>query len=727
VYAYVIKVTPLFRLSEWTADVPWDSVAAALASGVGLGSGAPVRQHLGGLPALLPDPSPNLDIGPTIGDFRFLDILLSANVRLTHGEAGCWVRRRWLTANPQDVNLEQTGNLLCLPGVANAVLTAAGAALGAYASHVVAIPFYGAVKAIEIGIDATRLNALAHDPGISGGEALVESLNAVWRSQIGNELEWLVAELNQIILSKGLSKSRGNGKRGPGWQVAVGLEERGDDDCYRANSIELIFDTATTAYIDYINTLLDNAHRFHIGGYISVRFSSRSRAHLSMHNVATPLAVSIEVASLHGLEGNDGWIRFAEATATAMGGRPHWGQQNQLTAGDVLGLYRLEDLEAWSHQCFRMVGPSSQTFSNRYTRQRGLEPLQRQATAFAMISPAVLDLGSVLETTLVTRERALTIANVGSGALTVQQVRVAGPQGAAFTVTPHPPGAWPVILIRGASLTIDLRFQSAAVGEQEARVEVTTLDHRSGRVTTIHALVRATLVAPDMDVVPAVINFGVVAAGNEPQRNILVTNTGSSLLRFRVDPSAAASPFEWIGDPPLRWRSVRPGEAATVTVHYRPRATGRHSSQVTIVSERETAAVRLFGERLPLSVPDLQVIPHQLDFGAVAIGSTERRQVVLANDSTANLIVRGAHIEGAGSASFMVAGETSVIVRAGEAGVLTIGFTPAVSSSGPQLAALVIESNAAADPVVSVPLYGVASPVRPAAAWLEPMLGIMMR
>jgi hypothetical protein len=284
-----------------------------------------------------------------------------------------------------------------------------------------------------------------------------------------------------------------------------------------------------------------------------------------------------------------------------------------------------------------------------------------------------------------------------------------------------------VILIRGASLTVDLRFQSAAVGEQEARVEVTTLDQRSGRVATIHAVIRANVVAPDMDVLPTAINFGLVPAGHETQRNILVTNGGSYPLRFRVDPSAPASPFEWIGDPPLRWRSVRPGEAATVTVHYRPRATGRHASQVTIESERETAIVPLFGERLPLSVPDLQVIPRQLDFGTVAIGGTSTRQLVLANDSTANLIVHGAHVEGTGSASFSVAGEAAAVVRAGETAVLALGFTPAAGSSGPQLATLVIESNAAAAPGVSVPLTGVTSPVRSAAAWLEPMLGIMMR
>jgi hypothetical protein len=93
-----------------------------------------------------------------------------------------------------------------------------------------------------------------------------------------------------------------------------------------------------------------------------------------MHNVSTPLAVSIEVTSLANLEGNDGWIDFAEKTGKEMGGRPHWGQQNKMSVNDLITLYNFDDINAWKEQCRRMVGPFSTTFSNNYTRQRGLEP-----------------------------------------------------------------------------------------------------------------------------------------------------------------------------------------------------------------------------------------------------------------------------------------------------------------------------------------------------------------
>ena len=120
-------------------------------------------------------------------------------------------------ANPGHARAEPRGrrNPICHPGVANAVLVAAGAALGAYAAQVAAIPFYGAVKALQIGFDATRLNTLAHDPDITGGDALAESLNAVWRAQIGDELEFLIADLNHVILKTGFSDALGDGTARP--------------------------------------------------------------------------------------------------------------------------------------------------------------------------------------------------------------------------------------------------------------------------------------------------------------------------------------------------------------------------------------------------------------------------------------------------------------------------------------------------------------------------------
>ena len=147
------------------------------------------------------------------------------------------------------------------------------------------------------------------------------------------------------------------------------------------NSIEIIFDATNTNYIDFLDILAREGHGYQQSGYLSVRYSRKSEAFLSMHNVEGSLAVSIEVVSLHGFAQNDRWMRFVEARGIELGGRPHWGQQNNLQAFEVMRLYG-DKAESWREQLARVIGTST-TFSNDYTDQRGLEPfgITRDVTA----------------------------------------------------------------------------------------------------------------------------------------------------------------------------------------------------------------------------------------------------------------------------------------------------------------------------------------------------------
>src|SRR5690606_10451406 len=180
---------------------------------------------------------------------------------------------------------------------------------------------------------------------------------------------------------EGLSGSM-SGVRGPSWQVMAGVEENVTSQCYRANSVEVVFGLDSRAYLDFIDELLDAGSGYQQAGYVSLRFSRKTSALLSMHNVDSPMAASIEVASLAGLPDNDIWLEFVERRAVELGGRPHWGQQNRLTGSQVSSLYGADKLNEWREQLLRITG-HSQTFSNDYTRRRGLEPtgLRRHVTA----------------------------------------------------------------------------------------------------------------------------------------------------------------------------------------------------------------------------------------------------------------------------------------------------------------------------------------------------------
>lgn len=331
--------------------------------------------------------------------------------------------------------------------------------------------------------------------------------------------------------------------------------------------------------------------------------------------------------------------------------------------------------------------------------------VDRPASAYAMIAPPVLDLGEVRRDTLVTRDRSLTVSSVGPVPVVIEDVRLGGAQAAAFAVVPHPPRAFPVTLQPGEAFPVSVRFQSARVGEHEARVEVIGAD-LVGAPVTVQAVLLADVVAPDMDVLPTAINFGLVQVGQQVTRNVLVTSYGTAPLRFRVDPPASQTPFQWSGDGPNSWRSLPPGEAQIIAIRYTPTAVGTHSSSVVIASDDETVSVSLFGEGVPGPQPEIRTIPRQLSFGVVNVGTTATLQLTLANDGAAPLKINTAAIEGPDRKLFALPGPAPTVIKAGQAAVLAVSFTPAAAVAGGHRSTLVIESNAGNDPRLEVSLFG---------------------
>lgn len=173
-----------------------------------------------------------------------------------------------------------------------------------------------------------------------------------------------------------------SGKRGASHLVISGFRDQSLQTCFRADSIEPIFDAHSSKYIDFLDAVLNTAPQFQQAGYISLRWSGPSTATMSMHNVASAGAVAIEVTSLKNLPQNPPWMNLVHTLAVGQGGRPHWGQINQLDASTVSKLYG-SALQAWITTLGALVGSAS-IFSNAYTTQRGLEPPQSAVTPTIM-------------------------------------------------------------------------------------------------------------------------------------------------------------------------------------------------------------------------------------------------------------------------------------------------------------------------------------------------------
>jgi FAD binding domain len=349
IYSYVLRVVPAFRLAEWTTRIPAVALSAALRAGVTSGT------FLAPLLAMLPPPPASLN-AINIPSPRIVEVAFD-----TDNLDMCYVKRRWLTGDPTDLGLSNALNPLCLIGAAG-VLTAAIGVLGPFGG----IPLYGAAVATEIAILSTSFTA---NPGQTAGEMLAQALSAFWRLSLG----WAIPQLTGIEFGLQYQDSMGAGRRGPSHLIMSGYREQSLQGCYRGDSIEVMFDAHSTGYVDFLDAIVATARNFKQAGWLSLRWSAMSRATLSMHNFSSAHAVAIEVTSLRGLPDNAAWMSFIESVAVMGGGRPHWGQINNLNVTSTVIRFG-SNVNAWRSALSSVVG-SAITFSNVFTALRGLEPL----------------------------------------------------------------------------------------------------------------------------------------------------------------------------------------------------------------------------------------------------------------------------------------------------------------------------------------------------------------
>jgi len=354
IYSLILEAVPAYSLARERTIVPLNSVINWLREGIDQGSFVdPLLRNL-------PPPSANLNAAVRGIRPRAMELVIdSRNPGNVH------VLRRWEATGP-DIDMAFESNPLCDAG-APVIILAAATGLAALGMNPVA------VKDPLMLLDPARLprlikkqdelaRALANQR-LTPGEALAMVTNAYWDLGLSK-----VPDLLVLAVYNGQFKTQ----RGPSYAVMTGDPAFNTSTCYRANSCEIMFDAADRRYTDLVATLAAQAPGYNQAGYISLRYSRRSRALLSMHNVKSDHAVSIEVSTLKGLSGSASWIENVLFRAQEMGGRPHWGQQNHPDVAQVNRLYP-ETFDRWRAVLGGLSG-GSRLFSSTFTWTRGLEP-----------------------------------------------------------------------------------------------------------------------------------------------------------------------------------------------------------------------------------------------------------------------------------------------------------------------------------------------------------------
>ena len=370
IYSYVVRTVKAFRLAEWTCKFDTSALISRLRAGQSSGT------FLQPLLSVLPQPPAGLG-ALDIDHPRGLEVAFNSQ-----DLAQCWVKRRWITNDPTDLENDYTEDFLCHIG-APGVLAISTAALGAATSASFAIPIAGPFLATLVGSKIAWLQGeLAHNPQMSAGEMLAKSLQATW--DIGGGP--IINEISKPLFDARFKATTTTGKRGISHLIISGFPEGSLQNCYRANSVEPVFDAHQSGYLDFLEKVIAAAPAKKQSGYFSLRWSATSRATLGMHNHDSAHAVAIEITSLQGLSDNNEWMSYLGSLTFQHDGRPHWGQQNWFlkaislpgapwisivskTVGEVYGAR----LDRWRTALTRMCGQGS-LFSCNFTRTREMEP-----------------------------------------------------------------------------------------------------------------------------------------------------------------------------------------------------------------------------------------------------------------------------------------------------------------------------------------------------------------
>jgi hypothetical protein len=144
------------------------------------------------------------------------------------------------------------------------------------------------------------------------------------------------------------------------------------------DSIEVFFDATDPMLVAFVDALIafEIRQEFRgraIVGYVSLRFTARTRALLGMQRF--PVSCAVEVAGLKDVTGTTELIDFAIALSRDRNFRGilHWGQRNPSTAADIEFRFG-DDLRVWREALARITDNGRlDGFSSGFTRRVGLE------------------------------------------------------------------------------------------------------------------------------------------------------------------------------------------------------------------------------------------------------------------------------------------------------------------------------------------------------------------
>jgi hypothetical protein len=323
--------------------------------------------------------------------------------------------------------------------------------------------------------------------------------------------------------------------------------------------------------------------------------------------------------------------------------------------------------------------------------------------------PADIDVGStahnygdVLLGT--TASKTFAIRNLGDVGLQVSIAAILDDETNDFAMVQ---GAPPFSVAPGATHNLEIRFAPTSAGLKEARLRITSDDQDENVVDVI--LNGTATTAPELEVVTASQNYGVVWVGADGSRTLAIRNIGSADLQVTGTSLVGDGAGEFAivqGAAPF---TVPVGAMHQLEVRFAPTSPGAKDAMLRILTnDQDEVSVDLSVSGAGVMPPDVDVTPPQHDFGEVVITMPRSRTVSVRNVGGADLRVTAASLIGANADEFAIAaGGAPFTVAAGATQNIEIQLAP--TSEGTKSAALRLVSDDPDEAAVDVQLTGTAT------------------
>jgi len=327
------------------------------------------------------------------------------------------------------------------------------------------------------------------------------------------------------------------------------------------------------------------------------------------------------------------------------------------------------------------------------------------------VVPTVLDFGTKAIGAMSTKR-----ANVrNTGAVDVEVTRAVLAMGTSPEFSVIPAQALPAVLAPMDELVVDVRHTGVAPGRADGHVRIETTAWNDPGTSGDESVGLVEVVAvnngPDVQVLPASIDFGTVSINGVSRRPLIIENGGNADLRVTAVELGMAGPELTLVTPPSVPITLMPAGSIEVVLQYAPVDAGVDTARVVITSsdqDEPTIVVNVRGEGGVPADCALTVAPSPVAFGFVERGRSATRSVEIRNSGGDRCSITRIALTGDPALS-LLDGDHAIALEPGDPHFVVIAYGP--SAYGSHAATLEIDSDDPTGAMRSVAVTGVSQDV----------------